>query len=277
MRLLTVARNDFLNVRRSKLLWFVCALYALFTGLFFYVGSTGESPVVNQQLFAMSGVGALVIPLVALVAAYLSIAGERESGSIRIRLGLPTTRLELVLGKFLSRALAVFAAVVLALVVAVALAVTLYPSPSLGQFPQFAVLLSLFALAYVGIAVAISAATASRARAMGYAIGYYFVFNVLWLAGQFSVAAALRFVLEDTLGLSVSANVYDFVVNLSPARAYLNSLYLVFDPANFGQRLPPLGDVPWFLSPEFSAALLVAWLVVPLAVGYYVFRNAELS
>jgi ABC-2 type transport system permease protein len=277
MRALIVARNDFLNVRRSKLLWFVCALYALFAGLFFYVGSTGINPNVDRQLFNMSGIAVLIIPLVAVVAAYLAIAGERESGSIRIRLGLPTSRLALVLGKFCSRALVVFIAVLLALLVAVGLSVGLYPSPNLGAFPTFAVLISLFALAYVSIAIGISAATASRARAMGGAIGYFFVFNVLWLAGQFSVAAALRFVFEDTLGLSLGQNFYNFVINLSPASAYLNSLYLVFDPENFGPQLPPLGDVPWYLTPEFSVAVLLGWLILPLVAGYGLFRRAELS
>jgi ABC-2 type transport system permease protein len=277
MRTLSVARNDFLNVRRSKLLWFVCALYALFSGLFFYVGSTGDLLDVNRQLFNMSGIAVLIIPLVAVVAAYLAIAGERESGSIRIRLGLPTTRLELVLGKFLSRATMVFIAVLLALLVAAGLSVALYPDPDLSAFPTFGVLISLFALAYVSIALGISAATATRARAMGYSIGYFFVFNVLWLAGQFSVAAALRFVFKDTLGLKLGQNFYDFIISLSPASAYLNSLYLVFDPSNFGPQLPPLGDVPWYLSPEFSAVVLVGWFVLPLVVGYLVFRRAELS
>jgi hypothetical protein len=53
-------------------------------------------------IWGLAGVGgALLIPLAALVAAYLSIAGERESGSIKFALSLPISRGDLVLGKTL--------------------------------------------------------------------------------------------------------------------------------------------------------------------------------
>lgn len=45
----------------------------------------------------------LLIPLVGLALAYDTIAGERESGTLRLLIGLPNSRAEVVFGKFVGR------------------------------------------------------------------------------------------------------------------------------------------------------------------------------
>lgn len=274
-RVLTVARNDLKNARRSKLLWFVVGSYGLFALLLFWSNSQSPRPSVNQALFGMTGVGALLVPLIALVSAYLAVAGERDRGTIKLRLGLPNTRAEVLAGKFLSRTALVAAALLVALVVAVGAGVAFFEDPDFSSLPAFAGVTLAFTLAYVGIAVGLSAGTASRSRAMGASIGYFFVFNVLWILGSFNVIGALRFVLEDTLGLSLADSFYEFVWQLSPVASYLKSLSLVFERSEFRQ-LPEAPD-EWFLQPEVAVVVLVAWLVVPVALGYWRFRRADLG
>ncbi|MDZ7850465.1 MAG: ABC transporter permease subunit [Halodesulfurarchaeum sp.] len=53
---------------------------------------------------AASQFAAMLVPIMALIAGYLAIAGERESGSLKILLGLPPSRGEVLAGKFLGRA-----------------------------------------------------------------------------------------------------------------------------------------------------------------------------
>ena len=277
MSLRAVVSKDFKDVRRAKLLWFVGGIYTLFAAFYFYTGSTAENPNVVGQLWNMSGLAILFIPLVALVAAYLAVAGERESGSIKFLLSIPNRRRDVVFGKFVSRAVLVCGAIALAFGVGAVLTAALYPAVEFGTFASVVALVLYFATAYVAVAVGISALTASRSRAMAGAIGYFFVFNVLWIQGSaFSVVGALRFVFEDTLGVELSRNTEMFVQTLSPAVAYLQSLRLAF-PEGFRGIPPADPSTPFYLEPEFALVVLGAWIVLPLVAGYLRFERTDLG
>jgi ABC-2 type transport system permease protein len=64
-----VARNDFRNVRRSRLLWGVVGVYVAFVALLFYTGGTGDNPAVTQTLFGAVFLTTLLLPLVAVAGA----------------------------------------------------------------------------------------------------------------------------------------------------------------------------------------------------------------
>jgi len=62
----------------------------------------------------------------ALIAAYLAIAGERESGSLKLLLGLPPSRGEVLVGKFLGRSGVVAIGLVLGFLVSGVVTVAIY-------------------------------------------------------------------------------------------------------------------------------------------------------
>ncbi|QSG12864.1 ABC-type transport system involved in multi-copper enzyme maturation, permease component [Halapricum desulfuricans] len=200
MSTLAVAKRDFLDVRRAKLVWAPVALYTLFMVLFFWGQSTSSEPDFYAVLWSLLGVGgALVVPLIALVAAYLSIAGERESGSIKFTLGAAVDRSAVVLGKLLSRSGVVLAGLGVSFVIGTGIAQVLVPEMTF-EYADYAIFIGvtlLYALAYVAVAVAISAATATRSRAMAGGIGFFFVFNLVWNFLPVSPTQMLEFVLEE--------------------------------------------------------------------------------
>jgi ABC-2 type transport system permease protein len=69
--------------------------------------------------------GLNIVPVLALVASYLAIAGERESGTLKLLLGMPPTRREVVLGKLLGRLAVTTTAIVVAFTVGALLAVVM--------------------------------------------------------------------------------------------------------------------------------------------------------
>ncbi|MFC3957952.1 ABC transporter permease subunit [Halovivax cerinus] len=273
MSTVAVARKDFLDVRRAKIVWFVGVLYALFMTLLVFVEqSTDSAPSVLDALWNLTAAGAMIIPLIALVTAYLAIAGERESGSIKYVLSIPNSRRDVVLGKFVTRTAVVSASIVVAFVVGILLAILWYPDPQLDIFGQMAALTILYALTYVAVAIGISASTASRSRAMGASIAFFFVTNVLSLFGPLQLA--IDYLANDLLGLEISVNQIVFLQSLiSPTTAYVNSTGLVFPD---GFNTIPM-ELPWFLQGETMLVILVAWLVVPLALGLWRFERADLG
>lgn len=273
MSTVDVAKKDFLDIRRAKIVWFVGAFYTLFMVLLVYFGQNGRSdPTILGALWNLTAIGAMFIPLIALVTAYLAIAGERESGGIKYLLSIPNSRRDVVLGKFATRTAIVSASIVVAFLVGGVLTLLWYPSPEMDTFGIMAALTVLYALTYVAVAIAISAATASRSRAMGGSIAFFFITSVLNVFGPLQLA--IDYVLNDLAGLEVSMNQIAFVQSLvSPTAAYVNSTGLAF-PEGFN-TIPP--DLPWFLQGETMLVVMLAWLVVPLALGIWQFERADLG
>ncbi|PCR89188.1 ABC transporter permease [Natrinema ejinorense] len=273
MSTLDVARKDFLDVRRSKIVWFVAGLYAFFMILMIYFGQTNvPNPDIKTALRNLTGIGAMFIPLIALVSAYLAIAGERESGGVKYLLSIPNSRRDVVFGKYLTRAAVVTISILAAFLLSAGFAVRWYPSLEIETFVGVAVLTVLYALTYIAVAIGISAATASRSRAMGGAIGFFFVTNVLNLFGPLRLA--INYVLNDLAGLDIAGNQIMFVQSvLSPTASYVNATDLVF-PDSFRAVQ---SDVPWFLEGEMMVAILLGWIVVPIVLGLWRFERADLS
>ncbi|MXR51539.1 ABC transporter permease subunit [Halovenus sp. WSH3] len=282
MSAIGVMRKDILDVRRAKIVWFVGLLFTLVTVLFFYqineFGGIDGFADVLLGLWNLVFVGALFIPAIALVAAYLSIAGERESGSIKFLLSTPINRRDLVLGKFLSRVTVVTASLLFAFVVAAVLSLVWFSDLMIGTFVAIAALTLLYALAYVAVAIAISASTATRSRAMGGALAFYFLTNLLILFNGLSIDAALDYLLNDLLDLGIGQDPINFVTMLiSPTQSYLTSTTLAF-PEDFlvNQGLNP-DAAAWYVQGEMGLALLLAWLVVPLLIGVVRFERANIG
>ncbi|QRV13773.1 ABC transporter permease [Haloterrigena salifodinae] len=273
MSTLAVAKKDFLDVRRAKIVWFVASLYLLLAVAMFYFGQNSvEEPEFRNALQSLTGTGALVLTLVALVTAYLAIAGERESGSIKYMLSIPNSRREVVLGKFLTRSGVVVASILLGFGIGAVLGVLWYPSVDVEMFLGALALTILFTLTYVSVAIGISAATASRSRAMGGTIAFFFVTTVLVLFGL--VNTALGWIFNDVLGRDLSGEVLTFIEALmSPMIAFSRAFNI------FLADLPEgaFQDQPWYLEGEMMIVILLAWLIVPLVLGIWRFERADLG
>ncbi len=278
MNALVVARKEFDDARRSRLLWAVVGFVTLFVagtmGVPLLVPMLGGD--VIQGLGAASEFAAILVPVLALVAAYLAIAGERESGSLRILLGLEPDRRTVVLGKFLGRAAVVALGVVAGFLLAGVVGWALYGTLPLGAFLAVTALTAALGVAFVGIAVGISAATATRSRAMTIGIGTYLGLTLLWdlLPQGLHLAVVGAPPGESVPGWFV------FLQGFSPSGAYsalvMEAIHAT-NPDYPGITANVAAPVPVYTQPWVFGALLVAWTVVPLLVGGWLFGRADLN
>jgi ABC-2 type transport system permease protein len=280
MSVATVARKDFSDAVRSKSLWFLSVLFVLFALLTTYAytavpeilgGSGGTATSVGLVVF-LASITSLFVSLTAIVIAYKSIAGERESGSIALLLGLPHTRADVLLGKVLGRTAVLVLPILIGFTAASALAFVQLDSFAIVDILLFVLVTVVFALVYVSIVVGLSAATDSSGRASALAVGFFFLFELLWDG----VSLGIVFV---TSGLELPTSMPDWFVlvnQLPPSAAYVTALNAVVPDAmemtgGGFDNVDALWGTPWL-----GVVVLGFWIVVPLAIGYSRFSAADL-
>lgn len=279
---LAVARKDFADAARSKMLWALSALMILFVGIATYVPRIlSEDAAIEDALSFMLSPMLLLIPILGLIVGYMSIVGERDSGSIRALLGLPIVRGEVVLGKFVGRTGVLALPIVVGFLVGTAVAVALYgglPGQSYVGLVAVALLVGVF---YVALAVGISASVASRGKAMALAVGSVIVFEYLWNV----IAMGVYYLLNGEMPIMTDLpNWYRFFLRLAPTQAigtFLTAIFEYPDAMSFTGLPAPIeaeyANSAFYLQEWFSGIPALLWIAVPLAIGYYRFERATIS
>lgn len=279
---LAVARKDFADAARSKMLWALSALMILFVGVATYVPhALNEDPAIEDALMFMLSPMLLLIPILGLIVGYMSIIGERDTGSIRALLGLPIVRSEVLAGKFVGRLGVLALPIVVGFLVGTAVAVALYgslPGQSYVGFVAVALLIGVF---YVALAVSISASVATRGKAMALAVTSVIVFEYLWNV----IAMGLYYLLNREMPVMTDLpNWYRFFLRLAPTNAigtFLSGIFEYPGAMSFTGLPAPIkaeyANSAFYLQEWFSGIVALLWIAVPLAIGYYRFERATIS
>ncbi|WP_267641392.1 ABC transporter permease subunit [Haloarchaeobius amylolyticus] len=282
MSLTAVAKKDFTDARRSRSLWLLSALFVLFAAGMAWIyteitatGGAGADPELSAlglyDFLASSAT--LFISITALVIAHKAIAGERDSGSMKLLLGLPHSRADVLFGKVLGRAVTLALPIVLGMVVALGVIVALYDSYNLAEYAVFVSITLVFALVYIGLMTAISASVSTAGKASALAFAVFAVLELLWNAIPMGVLyVANGFTLPGSI--AEYPDWYFGIVSLTPSSAYQSALTAVLDGANTGATLT--GRDAFYLEPWFGFVWLAFWLAVPLGIAYLRFDRADL-
>lgn len=292
-----VARKDFEDTIRSWMLWsilgvFIALMVIITAGA--NAGSEGAPEFAEFVNFFTTLGGELLIPLTALIVGYLAITGERESGSLRILFGLSHDRRDVMVGKLTSRTGVMIIAAIVTCITAGVMGVVLGSDVPTDTFLAFSGFTILLALAFTGIAVGVSARSATRVRSMGGVIASYVLFVVLW---QPLIAGIHYLVYGELAGLE-APEWYLFLKLLNPIEAYRQAMMLLIDETVFGlfgwefmvedlgaeagtvelvlsNRVA--GELPIYLSEWAILAVFLFWFTVPLLLGYRSFSRADLN
>jgi ABC-2 type transport system permease protein len=272
-----VARKDFEDAVRAKTLWALVALFTivmvLSTWFFGDVQSAGNTVAAEALIISLVIPVSFILPAMGIMAGYKAIVGERDSGSIKVLLSLPNTRGNVLLGKFLGRSAVVSAAVLLGCVVGAIVFAVFAGEFAAAAYLQFLVLTLVLGVVFVGISVGFSASTSSSTVAIIGGIGLVLLFTLFWNL----LTLLLGFILSEygNLASETITDVVGFTNSINPTNAYNNLLLTVIDQENAGGGVGAMPD-GFYTEPWFAVVVLAFWLVVPLAVGYWRFTNAEL-
>lgn len=273
-----VASKDLQDSARSKLLLGVIgSLLALSIALSvipFLTGNTGSDGAEQAAGLFQTPIS-IFLPVLGAIIGYMAIVGERESGSIRVLLGLPLRRIDVIVGKTIGRSIVLVGALLLTGIVGTLLTFALYGSVEWELMAAFGVLGALLSVVFVAVAIAVSAAMDSRGKAMAAIVG---VLLVLVYAYQTLVLGIVR-VLSGSWEIENSPDYALFLFSLDPNVAGSRIAGYLFS-TTIGDPLEGLagesGNLPVYAEQWTAFPVIVLWIVVPLAIGYWRFGNADL-
>lgn len=282
MSTLAVAKKDFRDAVQSRALWALSAVFVLLSLLLTYsyvefpqLVSPGAETSIGGLVFFTAGIVSLFVSLTAIVVCYKAIAGEREIGSVKLLLALPHRRRDVLFGKLLGRMAVLSLALAIGLAVGFGFAFAMLGSLDVLTVLLFLVATLLFTAVYVSVVVGLSATTGSTSRATTFAIGFFVVFEFLWDVVPIGVVYVAN-------GLSLPQQMPDWtflVMQVPPSTAYTAVLTALLPEVAASiptQTFAGAGIDAFYAVPEIGFTVLAFWSVVPLAVGYYRFGNADL-
>lgn len=256
-----VAERDARDPFRSMSALTLFGAYAILFALAGYLQSGGSSGVAG----GLPTLVQFIVPLTALGVSYGAIAGARDDGSLRVMLSYPHSRFDVALGTALGRAIVTCAAITTGYVVSLVVFVAAGGSGvSVTTFVGGWLLSCLLGVAFVGIGVGASATARTARRAVGLAASAFLLFLIAWNAIPTLVryvAAGFQFSLGPT---PTWARVFNAC---SPLEAYSTA---------DGALAASAASGPFYTTRWFAVVVLIAWAVIPLALGYLRFERTDL-
>jgi ABC-2 type transport system permease protein len=277
-RLLQIARKDFRDAARDRELYVGGTLFLLIgLAVGYLVGNSAGSVDAAAVPFGTLAGLTFVASLAAITLSYNQIVGKRTSGELRVLLSLPFSRTEVVYGTFLGRWALISAMSLVTIVIATVLA-TVMGAPVAFDLALGTVGIALtLGAVFVSLSVGLSASSVNTARAAAGAFGLFILFLFrLWEAAPIAV----RYVLN---GFSMPSGQQPAWAaawgQLQPIAALRNAVVetvpdLVPALSTYAPGIPE--SQPVYTEPWFGALVVLAWIVLPVTVGYLKLRGADL-
>ena len=230
----------------------------------------------------------LLVPLAAILVGCFTVSGERASGSLRVLLGMPLSRTEIVVGKLVGGLAALAIGVLAAIGFAIPVSLATFGSVPVRPLVGLGGTTVLFAFAFGGLSIGISVATATPKQSIAVVIGGYMTMTFLWEPVVVGIHHAAQLVLPS----STVATWVPFLERLNPIEAYADIATILGGASVYPLRITfglldrdpgasladhVSGAVAGYLVEPFLIGVLCAWTVVPVLFGMVRLQVVDLN
>lgn len=283
--ILTIARKEYVENVRSAAVLLISGIFLVLTLLVAYYSRIftpeGGTASLAETIRGMDGIAGFLVPILALIIAHATFAGEQEAGSLALLLAQPVTRLHVLAGKFIGLAGVLVTTVVVGFGIGGLYVGSRAPDTSWRDLGIFIGATALWASAWVSIAMFFSAMLKRRNTAIGASIATWFLFAVVWQLLFFLVF----FILEGQGGvMDLSRGEAPawaaFFALLNPNQA--ESLFLASSVESFRGNISgllvraDLLGVGAEAQAWFFLGVLVLWVVLPLVGAWAALERKDL-
>ncbi len=258
---------------RNRWVLLATAILALFALVLAFLGSapTGDVKVapLTITVASLATLSVYLVPLIALLLAFDSIAGEVERGTLPLLLATPVSRSAVILGKAIGQLAIVTVAIVIGYGIAAFAVIAMAEGEMTGlsDFARLIVTSIGLGATFIAIGTVASASVRQTGTAAALAVGIWLVAVVLYDLGLLGVLVA------DPDGVFAST-AFPFLLLANPADAFRLYNLAVLD---IGAEATGLAGASAALPFPAETALLSLglWIVAALGAASIVFRRLE--
>lgn len=240
--------HEFLERTRDRWVLVISVLFALLASAVSLYGRSAEAEVAKLTGPSLVTLASLFIPLVAMVLSHDTIVGERERNTLGLLLSLPVSRFEVVVAKFVGRALALVAAIGIGL----GSAVLLSDESGAAALLQLAGPTLLLGLSFLSIGMLISTCTRRQVTAASAVV-------IVWFALVFFFDLGLLGMLVISDGAIPQQTIASLVI-ANPAGLYRVEMMQAFAGP---EVLADLGMTAALPGPLLVGVIWACWVLLP--------------
>jgi len=274
-----ISKKELLDNVRNKWVIIITIIFTALTLLASYAGSIFSSgwQDLGGTISSMTALVQYLISIIALILGYSAIIGEIEKGSMSSLLSLPTTRTEILIGKFLGLGSILTLSIIIGFGLAGLIIGFNVPNVNYGEYFFFILASILMALIFLSIGLFLSTVFKKRSTAMGSAIFIWVFFAIIWL---FIVAAII--VASNTISDIESGGEFRlpdayYASNFfNPISSYSQLLQLNIGSLS-GNSVEQFGfETPDFISNASMTLSMFIWLFSFLFLAYFAFKRKDI-
>jgi Cu-processing system permease protein len=271
-----IAKKEIMDNVRNLWIIIMTVIFAVLTIAMSAVGSYFSEGFQDLEItiLLMMSIVQLLVPIIALMLGYAAIVGEVEKGSMNMLISLPTSRLEIILGKLFGLGGVLSFTILVGFGISGVIIGLLVPNISYIEYIIFIIATILVGLVYLYIAFFFSNLFKKRSTALGGAIFLWFFFNMFLpfiLLGIAWGGAALSDILAGS-----APDWYYLIELINPISVYTALVYL-----NIGGGIPagatstPM-QYPEFYTSELMVLILLIWIIAFFGLSYWRFSKKDI-
>jgi len=274
----TIAKKEFLDNIRNKWIVILTIIFVLLILIFAYVagGQAGTGEVLGSMqntVFGLLGISSLLIPLIAIILGFSTIAGEAESGALYVVLSYPVRRGEVLLGKLLGLGSVIIVSIFLGFGFGGVIIAAAFGPESWGAYLAFIGLSIFLGFIYLSLSICISAYCKRRITSIGGGILIFF-WGMIYGTVVMAILYGTGYSFEDIM----TGNVPDWFFNsvvFSPGDLYQTAVSRAFGVTSFDAMGFSI-SIPESLSMPLLLAAHIIWFIVPLLLAYRFFKRRDI-
>ncbi len=267
---ITITQKELQDARRNR--WYL--IYVIvFAGLSLALAWLGMTGLGDYGLAGFGRTAAsiinivlLIVPLMGLTLGAISLAGERERSTLLYLLAQPVTQLEVLLGKYLGLAIALFSALVLGFGISGIFIALQGGSAEINLYLLMVLLAFMLALVSLSIGFLISSVVRKGSTAISIAL---FIWLLLLIFGDLGI-------MGTSMVLKLGVGQLFTLTLLNPMQIFKIAAIL-----NIRGSLEVLGPAGIYALRTYGTqlmpgliAVLLAWALLPMTLAYFAFRRS---
>ena len=193
-KILAVAKKEFTDNVRNRWLLVLTAIFLVMTVASSIVAGGGEMGEMDLTVTTLLTLSSMLIPVIAIMLGYGTIAGEAESGALSVVLAYPVRRTEVLLGKFIGLSSVITASVVGGFGIAGIIISLATKGGEWRGYIIFMLLTILLGVLYISLSMCFSAILKRKSTALGGGILVFFwgmIIGTIWIGIYLSAGGSL--------------------------------------------------------------------------------------